>query len=403
MGAGRGRRTGVILILLIIVVLVIGVVVVVVLGRRGGEGGVAGIVGGAQETPTPVPSPTPPPTINVIVAARDIPRGTRLGLQDVTILGWPDLAEAPPPPNALIVGITEDAAGLEQVEGRIARVDILNGQPVLDHMLTPGDEPTSLADAGSDAALLIPSGSVAMAIPITRLSSVGYALRQGDHVDILMSFRFVDVDEDFQTILPNSVDTTLIPAGIEGVSGFQLAGREEEGAFGTTLLVVPSVLDQGRQRPRQTTQLVVDNAIVLRLGNWPLSDLDRPIVITPAAPPTPSEEEEGPAPTPTPVPAVPVPDIITLVMTRQDALVLKYALEVGADVDLALRSALDDDITNIVTDSVTLQYIIDFYNVAEPPRFTIAHEPRIDMLELGTLADFLAEEAPGEAGPTEGQ
>jgi hypothetical protein len=75
-----------------------------------------------------------------------------------------------------------------------------------------------------------------------------------------------------------------------------------------------------------------------------------------------------------------VPDIVTLVMSRQDALVLKYALETGADIDLALRSVLDNEVTDVTTDSVTLQYIIDFYNIIQPPKMPIAHEPRIDLL-----------------------
>jgi Flp pilus assembly protein CpaB len=319
--------------------------------------------------------------VNIIIAARDIPRGARLSVQDVTVMAWPVLAEAPPPLGYLEVGSEEGAAGLEQVEGRIARTDILNGQPLLDFMLTPGEEPAGFADVGSDAALLIPSGQVAYAIPIDRLSSVAYALREGDHVDVLMSFRFVDVDEDFQTVLPNqglvlTTDPTLIEAGL-GLFQYDI-GREEDGPLGTTLLVLPTA-DEG-QRPRQATQLVIDNAVVLRVGTWPLLGLNEPIVVTPAPPPTQPAEGTptgGEAPPPTATPLV-APDVVTLTMSRQDALVLKYALETGADIDLALRSVLDDDIDDIVTDTVTLQYIIDFYNVAVPPKLPIAQEPRID-------------------------
>ncbi len=393
MGAGRGRRTGIIIILLIIVVLVIGIGVLFVMQGVGG-----GAVGGAAAQPTAPPPPTVPPTSNVIVAARDIPRGARISVQDVTIMPWPLLAEAPPPPGALIVGTEEGMPGLEQVENRIARVDILNGQPVLDFFLTPGDEPTSLADLGSDAALLIPSGQVGYALPITRLSSVAYALREGDHVDLLMSFRFVDVDEDFQTILPS--DGLIITDNPELAGlGFQnfatQVGREEEGPFGTTLWVIPSTTDPG-QRPRQTTQLVIDNAMVLRVGNWPLSDLNEPIVVTPAPPPTQAPEgEQAPEEVPPTATPIPEPDVVTLVMSRQDALVLKYALETGAMIDLVLRSALDDDINDIVTDAVTLQYIIDFYNVTVPPRLPVAQDPRID----GATTGPTGETAPAETAP----
>jgi hypothetical protein len=248
-----------------------------------------------------------------------------------------------------------------------------------------------------------------MAIPITRLSSVGYALREGDHVDILMSFRFVDIDEEFQTILPNNAGVVVLPgdlvpdeqSGDQGEIGFSIVGREEDGPFGTTLLVIPSSLDGGYQRPRQTTQLVIDNAIVLRMGTWSLGDLDQPIVITAAPPATAAPTVEGATPeaavtpTPTPIPIIPVPDIVTLVLSRQDALVLKYALEIGADIDMVLRSAFDDEINDIVTDPVTLQYLIDNYRL-EPPRLGISHEPRIDLLSGGFLPFLGGDEGGGE-------
>jgi Flp pilus assembly protein CpaB len=402
MGAGRRRRTGVILILVILILLIAGIGILFYLSSQGGLGGVGTQTGGtggglgggdADEAPTA----TPPPVVNVIVAARDIPRGARVSVEDVTVMGWPVLAEAPPPPGALTVSAAEGGPGLEQVEGRIARVDILNGQPVLDFFLTPGDEPTSLADEGSNAALLIPSGQVAIAMPINRLSSVAYAIREGDHVDVLMSIRFVDVDEDLQTILPNqglllTDDPELLALGL---SGFQYTvGREESGPFGLTQIILPSALEN-RQRPRQASQLVVDNVTVLRVGNWPLAGLNAPIVVTAAPPPTPVPQEQGEAtqapPTITPIP---LPDVVTLAMNRQDAVVLKYAIETGVDIDLVLRSALDDDVNDIVTDTVTLQYIIDFYNVVVPPRLPIAQDPRIDT-NLGGGVTF-----PGEAPGT---
>lgn len=387
MGAGRGRRTGIILILLIIVVL-IGAIAALFLvpcllpgSCPPATGDTGGTTGGNGEEITP--PPTQVTTLQVIVAARDIPRGARLSVQDVTILQWPIMADSPPPLGILLV--EEGGAGLDQVEGRLARTDILNGQPVLDFMLTPGEEPTSLTDVGSTAALLIPSGQVAVAMPINRLSSVAYAIREGDHVDLMMSVRFVDVDEEFQTILPNSgtiyVDNPdLLILGIQGQTG--IIGRAEPGYFpGSTIIVGPNPEDLP-QRPRQSTQIMIDNAIVLRVGNWPLVGLYEPIVVTPNPPPTPVPEgEESSAPPPPTATPVVIPDVVTLTMSRQDALVLKYMLETGADIDMVLRSALDDDVNDTVSDTVTLSYIIDFYNLTVPPTLPFAQQPRIDLTE----------------------
>ncbi|GAB4474627.1 MAG: hypothetical protein Kow00124_14770 [Anaerolineae bacterium] len=388
--------------MIILIILILAIAVAAVFFLQGFLGGGQAAEGGVQE-PDVIPTPTQPPTVDIIVAARDIPRGARLSAQDVTILRWPVLTEAPPPIDALVV--TGDA-GLEQVEDRIARVDIITGQPVLDFMLTPGDQPTSLGDIGSDAALMIPSGYVMITIPVTRISAAGFAPRDGDHVDILVSFEFVSVDEDFQTPLPNTGiiltdDGTLAELGLQG---FEYAiGRRETGPFGSTLLVVPSQTTSG-QIPRRATQLMIDNAIVMRLGNWPLGDLNQPIVITPVPTATPIPEgeevpEPGATPVATPIQAFQVPDIISLAMSRQDALVLKYALEVGANIDLVLRSALDDDINNVVTDPVTLEYIIQFYNLPVPALLPDQISPEM----LGLTAEGAAAPATEETTTTEGQ
>ena len=44
---------------------------------------------------------------------------------------------------------------------------------------------------------------VAVSVPINRLSSVSYAPRPGDHVNVIVSLLLVDVDTDFQAITPN--------------------------------------------------------------------------------------------------------------------------------------------------------------------------------------------------------
>jgi pilus assembly protein CpaB len=372
MAAGRGRRTGLILVVVVILLLLVG---------GAGLLFVLGLLGGGGPGPTTVEA-TPTQQIivkRILVAARDIPRGARLSEQDVEAVEWPDSVLAAPA-GSLDAGSDAEPA-LDQVNDRIARTDILRGQPILEGMLTPGDQPTDLASIGSNAALQIPAGQVAVAVPINRLAAVAYAIRPGDHLDVLMSFRFVDVDEDFQTLLPNGISAVLFPAGVtpigEGNGVGEVQGREEPGPFGTTVMVMPSLLDEGSQRPRQTTQLVLKNVIVLRIGDWPLTD-QAVVAVTPDpnAPPATTDPNSAP---PTPVPQ-PLPDVVTLIMSRQDALVLKYAYEVGADIDYALRSVLDNDVNDVTTDSVTLQYIIDFYNVVQPPKLPISFDPRLDAL-----------------------
>jgi len=76
---------------------------------------------------------------------------------------------------------------------------------------------------------------------------------------------------------------------------------------------------------------------------------------------------EGP-PTPTPLP----PDIITLVVSPQDALVLNYINRLmekypgSVEMTLALRSAGDATLTE--TESVTMQYMFERFNIALPTK-----------------------------------
>jgi len=403
MGAGRTRKTGLILIVLILVVLLIAVGAIFLLrGTLFGGQEVASDEGG--QSPQQAAQPTAPPTIDILVAARDIPRGKLITADDLTIMSWPAIEQAPPPLGVLVVdGST--GAGLEQAVGRMARADILAGSPVLETVLTAAGQATDLADVGSDAALRIPSGHIAIAVPVTRLSSVAYALREGDHVDVLMSFRFMDVDEEFQTELPNNAVLLDVDEETgELVVREYPVGREERGIFGDTIMMVPG---DGEKAIQQTTQLVIDNAVVLHVGNWPLSDLNQPIVVTPEPTPTPVPEGEAPADgqtasaqtAPTPVPSLPVPDVVTLIMPRQDALIMKYAIEQGASIDLALRSAADDDVQGITTDPVTLSYIINSRNVTPPEKLPIALDPRLDKLQELVEEDiYVAPPPPQETG-----
>ena len=57
-----------------------------------------------------------------------------------------------------------------------------------------------------------------MAFPINKLTSVGYAIGSGDHVDMIVSFSIVDVNQEGQyPVVPFNRDLVdeLIAAGME--------------------------------------------------------------------------------------------------------------------------------------------------------------------------------------------
>lgn len=360
------RRTGVLLIIVVLIVVLLGIGMLLV------TGGLSLGAAPQEEAAEITPVPTTPPGVPIVIARTDaqgIRRGREIQEDDLDVVLWPQELLPPDP-------LAEPAEAI----GRIARTDILPGQPVLNYMLFSRDDPTTgVTQTGSDAALIIPQNYVAIAFPITRLSSVAYALRSGDHVDLLMSFRFVDIDEEYQTVLPaearNFWVLPLTGEVVYGEPGF--LGYTEEGPLGTMLAIGPS---EDQQRPRQVTQVVIFDAIVLRAGSFPLVEEEGVVVVVTPEPETQEEAGEEQAPPPTPVPLIP-PDIVTLMMPRQDALVLKYAMETGADIDLVLRSVYDNGVDfRGTTEPVTLDYIVRNYNVPVPVRLEYSQQPRIDYI-----------------------
>ncbi len=387
------RRIGVLLIIVVLIVVLIGAGALMLLGGAGGFGGAP------QEAEVAIgtPVPTALPGVPIVIARADgqgIRRGREIQEEDLDIAVWP-VQYLPPEP----LGETD------QVVGQIARTDIFPGQPVLEYMLFDREDPTTeVAQIGSNAALVIPQNYVAIAFPLTRLSSVAYGIRPGDHVDVLMSFRFVDIDPDFQAVLPNEGTAVWrdpeTGAPVYGESG--IVGGVEDGALGTSLIVVPSE----PQRPRQTTQAVIFDAIVLRVGEFPSEDARGVILVeeepVPTEEPAPAGEAGEPVPTPTPIPQI-IPDIVALMMPRQDALVLKYAMETGADIDLVLRSVYDNGVDfRGTTEPVTLEYLVRNYNVPVPDTLGYAQQPRIDgYVQEGDFfvprgGDVTTEEVPSE-------
>ncbi len=358
-------------VLLLVLILIIGGAAVVVLLLQGGGG-----PGPAVPTPdqtqialgifTPVvpiggPTPTPLTFVNIVIALQELPRGIVIPEDGVRVVQWP-LTRAP----NYALSDPKDAIG------KIARTDIAREMPILSTQLV--ENLTQLAKKGSDAAAVLPTGLVAIAIPIDRIANVAHAPKSGDYVDVIMSFLFVDVDEEFQSIKPNTVTlTTITEEGkVEFKEGIQ--GRiEPSGDFPFPVVIGPAE----RQRPRLVTQRTVQSALVLNVGTFPEDGDFLKIRPTPTAMPT---LEGGPTPTAgsqaasTPV-RVFDPDIITLGVEPQDAVVLAWAVDSGTPLMLALRSA--QDLSRGSTTAVTLEYMITTYQFPQPPRLPYALEPRI--------------------------
>jgi len=314
-----------------------------------------------------IPTATPINFVELVIAVQELPRGFRIPANAVALRPFP---EESAPFNAIL--------NVEDVVNKIARTDIFREQPILSNMVVDDFEnlANDLARVGSDAAAILPNTLVGIAMPVDRLTSVAYGIQDGDRVDVIVSMLFVSVDEVFQSLVPNAY--SIISADEEGNLTLSPAirGRPEAvnlaGEIGIVSgLIVPSE----QQRPRLVTQRTVQDALVVHVGEFPLDG--RFIGVPPTPTPVPEdddeEEEDGEAPPPPPTPSR--PDIVTLGVTPQDAVLLTWAIEARLPLTLALRSATD---TNLVpTEPVTLDFFMSQYRITVPARRDYTIEPAI--------------------------
>jgi pilus assembly protein CpaB len=295
----------------------------------------------ANQQPTETPTPTPEVlTTEILVAAQNIPRGAVISSDAVVPGKWPN--DSLPPADL----ITTDP---EKVVGKIARTDVLRGQPMLSSLITA--DPKALAATGGDASLFIPAGKVAMAFPINKLTSVGYAIGTGDHVDVIVSFAVVEVDQEGQfPVMPFNRDMVdeLVSAGLQPAEAVaRVLGK----------------LDTASIRPRLLSQLTLQNVEVLHVGEWPVGGILPQI--TPTLSPDRQAERQAELGTPTATP--PRPDMVILLVDQQQALILQWLQQEGnVALNLVLRGAGDN--APVSTDTVSYQYILTNFNITIPPK-----------------------------------
>jgi pilus assembly protein CpaB len=362
-------------------IIILGLVAAYVLLQRNAQ--TPGDVVEEVVAPTPVVE-----IIEVVVVTQRAPRGTIL---DETLLTMVEI-----PKNDAVDGMFFN--DLASVVGRRAKFDLDSGIPLTASMLV--DSADELSSTGSAAALTIPRGMVAVSIPISRLSSVSYAPQPGDHVSVIVTMLLVDLDSEYQTRLPNEViqivgpisneTTNLLTLGMISFdsgtpekfdSRYMYQGRTELDPLLNELLYV---IPPETQRGRLVSQTLLPDVTVLQIGDFQYEKEEEPViegegVAEPVPEPAPEEitTEEQP------------PDVISLIVTPQDAVSLNYVLFSGAELTLALRGSGDD--SSIPTESATLQFLLDEYDITLPAKLPYGMEPKLNDLALPTLLNGLTE------------
>jgi Flp pilus assembly protein CpaB len=367
MAAGK-KRGGRVLVYIILIVAVGAVLTYLLLSGTGGK------------NPSKGPAPTSTPNYElteIVVSSQFIPRGSLISADVLTTIHYP-IAELPQ--DTFFTKI-EDAVGTK------AKYNIDPAVPLTTNMVIH-------ENGGSLAAFDIPSGMTAFSIPASPETAVSYAPQKGDHVMVVGCLMLTDVDTNYQTRLPNNTSTTIVSGSLgsnniisqgltntlsvqgnpEGLSSAR--GRYElDPTTNQMVFVIPSEV----QRPRLVCQTIIQDAIVLQSGMFPLGaavDGLQPSA-TPVVVATQQVVNTGPS----------YPGSITLVVSPQDTLVLNYLLLSGAKLSMALRGA--GDVGSVATDPVTLQYVMDQKNIPSPLKLPYSIEPRVDTLIYPGFNDYI--------------
>jgi Flp pilus assembly protein CpaB len=302
-----------------------------------------------------------PVFVDVYYAAQNIPQGgeiTEAALATMRI----------PQENVVAVMYTRDELPV-LISNKVAKYPIDQGTPITESLVS--DSSSAVPISGPQWASLIPAGMTAMSIPSDRLSVSGYAVNDGAHVNINACLLFVDVDPTFQTVLPN-LTATLTGTGFPtegGIPVLSLGATASETRQGR-LELDPSVqqpfylVPSEEQRPRLVCQMLLQDVIVMKLGNFPLV----PTTPTTTQPATDPQAQQAPA----------APDLVTLIVSPQDSITLSYLMYTNAKITMTLRNPSDQ--ARLSTEASTLQFLLSQYNIPVPAKLPYAMQPALTNL-----------------------
>lgn len=156
------------------------------------------------------------------IPARSVIKADQLLLKDVPAQGYPQ----------------GGASSLQSVVGSVALVNLKSGDTVMASVIEPPAKNASSPSSGTTA-LTIPEGKRAVALPIGLVSGVGYSVKPGDHVDILVTMDIKDASGNVQTLTSLAAQDILVLS--VGGSTVDDKNKSEAKSF-TVALTVPQAM-----------------------------------------------------------------------------------------------------------------------------------------------------------------
>jgi hypothetical protein len=329
---------------------------------------------GLAQFRVPTGQPTQQALTEIYYAAQNIPQGTSITQEML------DTLQIPPES----VSEVEFTVGEESnLVGQTARFNLDQGVIITSPMV--GSGPVEIS--GPTWAVQIPTGMVAAAIPTNRLATVAYGVNDGAHVNVNACMLFVDVDPSFQSILPNFTavvtGTGFVPEQLPVLSAAVISGGEaaKQGRveLDPTLQQPFYAVPAEPQRPRLVCQMILQDVVVMKLGNFGLQAPSTDPNVTPS----PAQAQQQAA-----------PDIVTLMVNPQDSISLNYFVYSGTVLTMTLRNP--NDTSRFAAESATLTSLLTQYNISLPSKLPYAMQPRIDQLVAPALPNDIVTVQPAQ-------
>jgi len=178
------------------------------------------------------------PTLNIVVAAQDIPALTRITGDMVTVKALPS--------DSVLAGTFHTT---NQVVGQVTQVDLAAGEQVIAPRIAPtGEAAQETLGANTPLSLVVPEGKRAFSIYSSRVAAVGGLVRPGDYIDVVLSgAKTGEGSQDFltpgaacyllQDVQVLAVDENLKGASASGEANAITAAPNAGDAHSTTVAV----------------------------------------------------------------------------------------------------------------------------------------------------------------------
>ncbi|WP_434512412.1 Flp pilus assembly protein CpaB [Desulfitobacterium sp. AusDCA] len=128
------------------------------------------------------------------ISARSIIKADQLTIKDIPSQGYP----------------AGGASSIQSVAGSVALINLTAGDSIVSSMLEHPQSSGNQNSSSGSSSLTVPDGKRAVAIPISLVSGVGYNVRPGDHVDVLVTMEIKDSSGNAQTATSLAAQDVLV-------------------------------------------------------------------------------------------------------------------------------------------------------------------------------------------------